>query len=184
MIVHLILVKKIKPNFKTLGPRYGKIMKQIAAAVANFSQEDIATIERTGTYSMNIEGTDVQLLASDVEIIAEDIPGWVVANQDAITVALDVTITPELKYEGYARELVNRIQNFRKDSNLDVMYKIEIQIASNEHLNPAIEKFREHICNETLCKSLEILDHIDNDNKIAMDIDEQIVVDVFITKAE
>ncbi|MBP5759267.1 MAG: isoleucine--tRNA ligase, partial [Bacteroidales bacterium] len=119
-----VLVKSAKPNFKTLGPRYGKIMKAIAAAVTAFSQADIAKIETEGRYNMVVEGQDVELLLSDVEIATQDIPGWVVANEGTLTVALDVTLTQELKNEGIARELVNRIQNIRKDSDFAVTDKI------------------------------------------------------------
>ena len=119
-----IFVKRIKPDFKKLGPKCGKIMKQVAATITAFSQDDIRAIEKNGSAVLNIDGQEVTIDVTDVEIVAEDIPGWVVANQDALTVALDIELTEDLLNEGYAREFVNRIQNYRKDSNMDVSDRI------------------------------------------------------------
>ena len=175
-----ILVKKIKPNFKTLGPKYGKIMKAIAAQVATFTQKDIAQIERDGQIILTIDGEEVFILLSDVEIFAEDIPGWVVANQGALTVALDITITQELKEEGYARELVNRIQNYRKESDLEVTDTITITLQSNAETDTAFRKFENYIKSETLCREFEIVPKIENLNKTRFEIVEGVEVDVMI----
>ncbi|MDR2972599.1 MAG: isoleucine--tRNA ligase [Bacteroidales bacterium] len=176
-----ILVKKIKPNFKTLGPKYGKIMKAIAAKVAAFTQKEITQIEKEGQLNFDIEGEQVELLLSDVEIIAEDIPGWVVANQGALTVALDITISQELKEEGYARELVNRIQNYRKDSLLEVTDTITITLQSHPETDAAFRRFEEYIKSETLCRKFEIVSTINNPEKTRFEIVENIDIDVAIS---
>src|SRR5690606_33316675 len=123
-----ILVKKIKPNFKTIGPRYGNLMKDISAAVAKMGQEDIAEIEQNNGISLQLAGGTAELTIDDFEILAEDIPGWLVAVEGKITVALDITLTESLRHEGYSRELVNRVQNLRKTSGLDVTDKIILNI--------------------------------------------------------
>jgi len=176
-----ILVKKIKPNFKTLGPKYGKIMKAIAAKVAEFNQKEITQIEKKGQIMLQIEEEEVIILLADVEIIAEDIPGWVVANHGALTVALDITITQELKEEGYARELVNRIQNFRKDSNLEVTDTIAVSLQSNSETDAAFSKFENYIKSETLCRKFEIVQKITHASKIVFEIVEGIDIDAIIT---
>lgn len=165
-----ILVKKIKPNFKTLGPRFGKLMKQIAASINEFSQEDIATIESTGNYDLKIDGHDVNLTIEDVEIISEDIPGWLVANDGKLTVALDVTITEELKQEGIAREIVNRIQNLRKDSGLEVTDKIQIRILEHAAINNAVKNYKEYIGSQTLA-------HIDLVSEISSGESKDLILD-------
>ena len=177
-----ILVKKIKPNFKTLGPKYGKIMKAIAAKVAEFTQKDIAQIEKEEHIILDIGGEQADILLSDVEIIAEDIPGWVVANQGALTVALDITITKELKEEGYARELVNRIQNYRKDSDLEVTDTISITLQSHPETDEAFYRFENYIKSETLCNKFEIVREINNTDKLYFEIVEGIGMDAVITK--
>ena len=178
-----VLVKTIKPNFKTLGPKYGKIMKAIAAAVGKFTQEDISAIEANGKYIMMIEGEHVELLLSDVEIFTQDIPGWVVVNEGNLTVALDVTITQELAEEGLARELVNRIQNFRKDSNLDVVDKIKVKLQYNPQLDEMLLHFKEYICNETLCEELYLEEDIKDANKIRLELVDEMKVVAVIEKA-
>jgi isoleucyl-tRNA synthetase len=175
-----ILVKKIKPNFKTLGPKYGKIMKAIAAKVAEFTQKDIAQIEKEGHLMLTVEGEEVDILLSDVEIIAEDIPGWVVSNQGALTVALDITITQELREEGYARELVNRIQTCRKDSDLEVTDTITVTLQSHQETDAAFRKYEEYIKSETLCKKFEIVPEIYNMNRLCFEIVEGIMLDALI----
>jgi len=156
-----VLVKKIKPNFKALGPRYGKLMKQIAAAVNEFSQDDIKKLEQDKAYHLNINEQKVIITPEDVEISTEDIPGWIVANQGNLTVALDISITPELKQEGLARELVNRVQNIRKDSGLEVTDHIVLTIEKNEDTEEAITSFNNYICSETLAE-LEIVEKLDD----------------------
>ena len=149
-----ILVKRVKPDFKKLGPRYGKIMKQLAAAVAGMSQTDISAFERDGSFSFDIEGTKAVLERNDVEIISEDIPGWLVANEGNITVALDITVTEELKQEGIARELVNRIQNIRKSSGFDITDKIDITVERNPETDKAVEMYREYIAKQVLANGI------------------------------
>jgi isoleucyl-tRNA synthetase len=177
-----ILVKKIKPNFKTLGPRYGKLMKQIAAVVASFNQADIADLEHSGVRKLQIEGEEVKLLLSDVDIMAEDIPGWVVASEDAVTVALDITITPTLKEEGVARELINRIQNIRKEKNFEVTDKIELTIEKIDEIDSAIQNNFSYICSETLADSLDLVDKLENPDKIAVELTEELSTYILINR--
>ena len=151
-----ILVKKIKPDFKKLGPRYGKIMKSLAAAIQSMSQDDINAFEKTGSFSLNIEGQEAVVELADVEIISEDIPGWLVANQGRLTVALDITVTDELKKEGLARELVNRIQNLRKSNGYDITDKIVVTVLSSDEMDEAIRDFGSYIANQVLAVSVEI----------------------------
>lgn len=155
-----VLVKSIKANFKTLGPKFGAKMKAIAAAIASFSQEDIATIECEGRFNLTIGQESVEIALSDVEIITQDIPGWVVANEDDLTVALDTTITESLRLEGISRELVNRIQNIRKEQGFDVTDNIIVEIEKQETLCKAAEAFRDYICSETLTQKLIFSDKI------------------------
>ena len=134
-----ILVKKIKPDFKKLGPRYGKIMKSLADDIQGMAQEDINAFEKAGSFTLSVEGQDAVLERADVEIISEDIPGWLVANDGRLTVALDITVTDELRKEGLARELVNRIQNLRKSSGLAITDKIAVTILSTPEMYDAIK---------------------------------------------
>lgn len=157
-----VLSKTIKANFKTLGPKYGQMMKSIAKAITEFTQDDIAKIEVEEKYILNIDGQEVELALSDVEIKTKDIEGWVVANEGLLTVALDVQITEDLKKEAVARELVNRIQNIRKDSNFEVTDNIVVDIENDELLAKAVEQFKEYICNETLTKELNLLAKVEN----------------------
>ena len=155
-----VLVKSIKANFKTLGPKFGAKMKAIAAAIVSFSQEDIATIECEGRFNLIIGQESVEIALSDVEIITQDIPGWVVANEDDLTVALDTTITESLRLEGISRELVNRIQNIRKEQGFDVTDNIIVEIEKQETLCKAAEAFRDYICSETLTQKLIFSDKV------------------------
>ena len=147
-----ILVKKIKPDFKKLGPRYGKIMKALAAAIQAMSQDEINAFEKAGTFTLTER--------ADVEIISEDIPGWLVANEGRLTVALDITVTENLRKEGLARELVNRIQNLRKSSGYDITDKISVTVLSNDGMDEAIKDFNSYIANQVLAVSVEITDVI------------------------
>lgn len=153
-----ILVKRIKPDFKKLGPRYGKIMKALAAQIQQMSQEDINAFEKAGTFTLQVEGQEAVIERADVEIISEDIPGWLVANEGRLTVALDITITDDLKKEGLARELVNRVQNLRKSSGFDITDKVNITVASSTEMNDAINDYKEYIANQVLANSIEIAD--------------------------
>ena len=158
-----ILVKRIKPDFKKLGPRYGKIMKSLAAAIQGMSQEDILAFEAAGIFTLNVEGQEAAVELADVEIISEDIPGWLVANEGRLTVALDITVTENLRKEGLARELVNRIQNLRKSNGYDITDKINVTILSSDEMDDAIKEFNEYIANQVLAVSVEITEHAISD---------------------
>ena len=164
-----ILVKQIKPNFKALGPRFGKDMKAIAGKVMNFTAEDINKIEQNGSFDVEINGKNITLERDDVEITSQDIEGWLVANEGALTVALDVTISDALKNEGIARELVNRIQNLRKDSGFEVTDRIDVKLQRDEQIKQAVDSNIEYIKTETLTEKLEIIDQINNGIEIAFD---------------
>ena len=164
-----ILVKQIKPNFKTLGPKYGKDMKLIANAVKAFNADDIKNIEQNGGIDVEINGKNITLGLDDVEIISQDIEGWLVANEGALTVALDVTINEELREEGVARELVNRIQNLRKDSGFEVTDRIDVQLQNDAQVAAAIASNEEYIKSETLTEDLKIIENLNNGIEIAFD---------------
>jgi len=149
-----VLVKSIKPNFKTIGPKYGKQMKAIAAMVSGFTNDDIAAVEKNGGWNGEIEGTAIALDLNDFEILAQDIPGWLVSTEGNITVALDITITEELKAEGIARELVNRVQNLRKDSGLEVTDKIRLTVECATEIQSAIAQNEGYVCNEVLATEI------------------------------
>ncbi len=149
-----LLVKNIKPNFKTIGPKYGKQMKDIASLVAQFSQQDITEIEKKGKWNTVIDACEINLEMEDFEISAQDIPGWLVASEGGITVALDTTLSPELKNEGIAREIVNRIQNLRKDSAFDVTDRILLKINTSEAIQTAISANKSYICDEVLANEI------------------------------
>ncbi|MFD1614577.1 isoleucine--tRNA ligase [Gelatiniphilus marinus] len=164
-----ILVKHIKPNFKTLGPRFGKDMKAIANAVFNFSAEDINNIEQNGNLKLEVNGKMIILERADVEISSQDIEGWLVANEGALTVALDVTLTDDLRREGVARELINRIQNLRKDSGFEVTDRIDVRLQKDVNIENAVKHNLNYIKTETLTEKLEIMDLVDNGIEIVFD---------------
>ncbi|TCK67632.1 isoleucyl-tRNA synthetase [Winogradskyella wandonensis] len=164
-----ILVKQIKPNFKALGPRFGKDMKLIANAISAFSAEDINKIEQNGSFELEISGKNITLELSDVEITSQDIEGWLVANEGALTVALDVTINEELRKEGIARELVNRIQNLRKDSGFEVTDRIDVQLQKDVNITAAVSANENYIKRETLTDDLKIVDNLNNGIEIVFD---------------
>jgi len=164
-----ILVKQIKPNFKTLGPKFGKEMKFIANAIRNFTKEDIVKIELNGKIAIELEGKIINLDFSDVEISSKDIEGWLVANEGAITVALDVTISEELRKEGVARELINRIQNARKDKGLEVTDRIKLTVLKFEDLEESINNNKEYIMSETLTDELVFVDQLIDGSEIEFD---------------
>lgn len=151
-----MLVKRIKPDFKKLGPKFGKSMKAVAKALESASQQDILALERNGHITLNIDGTPANVEAADVEIISEDIPGWLVTNDGNITVALDITVTDDLKREGIARELVNRIQNIRKGRDFDITDRIDITIAPNDAVEAALETYRDYIMKQVLAATLDV----------------------------
>jgi len=164
-----ILVKTIKPNFKVLGPRFGKDMRFVAQAIQNLTQEDIAIVEKQGGISLKVNENVVNLTQAEVEITSQDIEGWLVANQGSLTVALDVTITDELRKEGNARELVNRVQNLRKESGFDVTDKIKLIIQKNDILEQSITANEQYIKTETLTNELVFEDIVEKGTEIAFD---------------
>jgi len=176
------IVKNLKLNFKTLGKKCGKHMKTVQAYANDNGPLIIASIEKTGLFKMNVEGDEIVLENEDVEIIPVDIPGWKVANNGPLTVALDVTLTEELKEEGLAREVVNRIQNLRKDSGLDVTDKILVKIQQNKHLDNAIKNNLSYICNETLTGDLQLVTTLTATNANAIEVDELITTLISIEK--
>jgi isoleucyl-tRNA synthetase len=164
-----ILIKQIKPNFKTLGPKFGKEMRFIAAEVQQFTQEDINKIEKNKNILLDINGKNITLELSDVEISSKDIEGWLVANEGSLTVALDVTITEDLRKEGVARELVNRIQNARKDTGLEVTDRIKLTVLNFENLQQSITDNKAYIMSETLTEALVFVDELNNGTEIEFD---------------
>ncbi len=171
-----VITKRIKPNFKTLGPRYGKQMKQIAALVAGFSQADIAEVERTDRWTAEIDGVVIEATAADFDITSEDMPGWLVATEGKLTVAVDITVTEELRREGLARELVNRIQNIRKDSGFEVTDKIRVRIDRRPEIEGAVESYRDYIAGQTLALSIDLVEGIDPARATTVDLDEMPLV--------
>ncbi|MAY84951.1 MAG: isoleucine--tRNA ligase [Flavobacteriales bacterium] len=168
-----VLVKKVKPDFKKLGPRFGKDMKLVAAEVNQLSQEQIIELESKEVLNLELaNGNQIELQSSDVEINSEDIPGWLVANEGQFTVALDIKLSDGLKEEGIARELVNRIQNFRKDAGFEVTDKIDLQIESRTGMDKAIQNNKDYICSETLAANLDLVDEIKEKN-LKVEIDEE-----------
>lgn len=152
-----VVTKKIKPNFKALGPKYPQQMKAIAAAVQQFTQDDIFKLEREGGYALQLGEAQVLLQLEDVDILSEDIPGWLVASQGKLTVALDIQLTDELIDEGIARELVNRIQKLRKDSDFEVTDQIEVELQYHEIVKGAVDRFKPYICSQILATSFELV---------------------------
>jgi isoleucyl-tRNA synthetase len=164
-----VLVKRVKCDFKKLGPKFGNQMKNVAAAVSEMSQEAIIELEKTGRYALQIDGNEAVIEVNDVEIISEDIPGWLVANEGNLTVALDVTVTEELRREGIARELVNRIQNIRKSSGFEITDKIQISLSKNANTDEAVQQYNEYICNQVLATSLELADTVEGGTELNFD---------------
>jgi isoleucyl-tRNA synthetase len=177
-----IFVKKIKPDFKLLGKKLGKHMKAAQAAFASFSQENIAQMEQNGWFDLELGGETIRIELSEVEILVDDLPGWLVAVDGRLTVALDVTLTEELKEEGLARELVNRIQNLRKDRDFEVTDKISVRILSHEALSPAVRNNFNYICSETLATSLELVADLAEQEAVPVEVEEGIKTLVYITK--
>ena len=164
-----ILVKNIKPNFKVLGPKYGKEMRLVGAAIQTLTQEDINKIEKEGVIDLKFDDNFVKLSIDEVEISSQDIEGWLVANQAGLTVALDVTISDELRKEGNARELINRVQNLRKESGLEVTDKIKLSIENNSILAKAVEANEQYIKNETLTAELNFVEAVEKGTEVVFD---------------
>ena len=177
-----IITKRIKPNFKTLGAKCGKYMKQVAALVASFTQEQIAAVEANAETILKVEDTEFVTTAADFEITSEDMPGWLVASEGKLTVALDITITDELRREGVARELVNRIQNIRKDSGFEVTDKIRVEVESNDLTTMAIESFAEYIAQQTLAVEVKVAETPAGEFVVETDLDEA-PLKIAVTKA-
>ena len=176
-----ILVKRIKPNFKTLGPRYGKIMKAISNEIQAFTQQQITALESAGSCALTVEGQPVEILLSDVEIATQDIPGWVVANEGSLTVALDITVTDALKAEGIARELVNRIQNIRKEG-FEVTDRIRVDLLHGEW-DEAVRTHKDYICNEILCTEMNLTDSITDAAQQTIEIIEGKPTQIWVRKS-
>ena len=175
-----ILVKKVKCNFKIMGKKFGPLMKQVAAAVATLDQAQISELEANGKLTLDLNGTPAEIETGEVEIYSEDIPGWVVANEGTLTVALDTVVTDELRREGIARELVSKIQNIRKGSGFEITDKINITIAKNDNTNEAITEFNAYICNQVLANSLQIVDEVADATTLEFD---GFTLDVNVVKA-
>lgn len=177
-----LLVKTIKPNFKLLGKRFGPQMKQVAAAVNQLSQDAIREAEQNGSVAIEVDGESHKLTLDELEISTQDIPGWLVATEGNVTVALDINIDKALREEGIARELVNRIQNLRKDSGLEVTDRIALEVKSHESIDKAIHNNLKYICAETLAGSLEVVDYVSDEKSAEVDIDQSVSTRIAIRK--
>ncbi len=177
-----ILVKQVKPNFKTLGPKFGKLMKSIAGKIATMDKEQIARLEAEGGTTLDVEGQKVEITLQDVEILTQDIPGWLISTSGQLTVALDITVTGELRDEGIARELINRIQNIRKEKQFEVTDKIDILLEKNSDLQPAVEKNYDYICSETLAESLTFSNEADTAKMQRIELTDDLEVSILIEK--
>ena len=172
------LVKKIKPNFKVLGKKVGAHMKELAAAINAMSQDDIAVMEAVGSFDLQLSTFNYTLIPEDVEILTEDMPGWLVVNNGVLTIALDIELTSELIEEGIARELINRLQNLRKSGGLEITDRIHVQIVRNDAINAAVEHCSEYIASQVLANSITLVDSMTDGTTI-----EDMDVMVKITKA-
>jgi isoleucyl-tRNA synthetase len=176
------IVKNLKLNFKTLGKKCGKHMKAVQAYAAEHGTEIIRSIEKTGKYSVNVDGEAYLIETEDVEIIPVDIPGWKVANEGPLTVALDIVISDGLREEGLARELVNRIQTLRKDKDFDVTDRISVKIKSNNALDASVNNNLNYICSETLASSLEVVNELSSEHAVLVEVDGEIRTLISIAK--
>lgn len=177
-----ILVKRVKPDFKKLGPRYGKLMKQLAEKLSTLLQPEISILESVGKLNLEVVGEPVEVLAGDVEILSEDIPGWQIASMGTLTVALDITITPALWQEGIAREVINRIQNLRKDKGFDVTDKIVVKFQSVAEIDEAVNHNISYICSETLAQSFDVVDLIEEPEKVSVELTDTISTFILIDR--
>ncbi|KAF0238115.1 MAG: isoleucyl-tRNA [Prolixibacteraceae bacterium] len=179
-----IIKKKIKPDFKVLGPKYGKLMKEIAGAIGKFGQKEIAELENSGQFEINTGNEKVIIKPEDVEIHTEDIPGWTVASEGQLTLALDINVTDELKDEGFAREFINKIQNIRKESNFEVTDRITLRIDKGEEFNKAILNYKDYICAQTLANQLELVDNLNDNDAREVEIDKGLFARILVKRAE
>ena len=177
-----IIRKKIKPNFKTLGPKYGKMMKQISGSLALFSQDDITGLEKNGSFTLKVGDQMLTLAPEDVEITTEDIPGWLVASEGELTIALDIHVTEELKQEGLAREFINKIQNIRKENGFEVTDRISLRIVKNDFFNEAVGNFRNYISSQTLAQELLLVDRLENGQGSVVEIDQDVEACILVEK--
>ncbi|MFW6289885.1 MAG: DUF5915 domain-containing protein, partial [Mariniphaga sp.] len=177
-----VIKKKIKPNFKTLGPKYGKLMKQISAAIAGFGQKEIAAIEQEGVLDVELGSQNIALTREDVEIVTEDIPGWIVATEGQMTIALDIEVTEELRQEGLAREFINKIQNLRKDSGFEVTDRIAVKIEKHSEINDAVYHHKSYICAQTLAVDLQLVDELEDANAREVEISKDVSVKISVER--
>lgn len=177
-----ILIKRVKPNFKVLGKKAGPLMKALSDAVLAMNQQEIAAFEQNGKFTLSPQGQSFEIVSEDVEVISEDIPGWQVNSEGKLTVALDVTITDELKNEGIARELVNRIQNLRKDKGFEVTDRIDVRIKDNGALAQSVQNNFDYICNEILASSFQLVQELSEAESVLLEVDDQIQVLTSINK--
>ncbi|MGI6718067.1 MAG: isoleucine--tRNA ligase [Bacteroidales bacterium] len=175
-----ILKKEIKADFKVLGPKYGKLMKDLNKKIVGLSQKEINQIDLEDNLTINVDGTEVNLTRDDVIITTKDIPNWVVQTEGTLTVALDIKITDSLLNEGFARELVNKIQNIRKEKDFNVTDKIRLTIKENDKIKTVINEYKDYICSETLIDSLEFTDTINSDDIIKLDLTNDLMIDIMI----
>ncbi len=177
-----IIKKKVKPDFKKLGPRYGKLMKTITAEIGKFTQQDISELEEKGFRKIQAGDETIEISMDDVEVTTEDIPGWTVATDGNLTIALDIHITEQLKQEGIARELINKIQNIRKESNFSVTDRIRLQIRKNDTINDAVINFKKYICDQTLAAELKLMDHLVRTEAREVEVEADVVTWIKIEK--
>jgi isoleucyl-tRNA synthetase len=179
-----IIKKKIKPDFKVLGPKFGKLMKEIAGEISKFGQKEIAELERDGRFEIQAGGEKVVITPEDCEIHTEDIPGWTVASEGQLTVALDINVTEELRNEGFAREFINKIQNIRKESGFEVTDRINLTIVKGEEFNKAILNYKDYICAQTLANQLEMVDNLDDTDAKEVEIEKDLFARILVKRAE
>jgi len=177
-----IIEKKIKPNFKTLGPKFGKQMKLIASAVSQLGQSDISEFEKSGSFEIEVGAGKINLALEDVEIQTEDIPGLTVASEGAITIALDINVTEELKLEGIAREFINKIQNLRKESDFEVTDRINITIVEHDEFNKAILNHKDYICTQTLANQLNLVQNLNDSDVKEIEIDKDLFAQILVKR--
>ncbi|MDD4225913.1 MAG: isoleucine--tRNA ligase [Mariniphaga sp.] len=177
-----IIRKKIKPNFKTLGPKYGKLMKAIAGVIAGFDQQKIAELENSNFLEMEVDNQKISITREDVEIFTEDIPGWTVATEGQLTIALDIDVTEELKLEGIAREFINKIQNIRKESGFEVTDRIKLVIGKHDGINDAVLHYKDYICTQTLAVDLQLVEKPDRETAREVEIDRDVFVLIGVAK--
>ncbi len=178
-----LLIRRVKPNFKMLGPRFGKNMKEAGAAILALTQNEIAEFEKSGSWNLKLDGETYAITTAEVEIISEDIPGWLVANEGRLTVALDITVTEELLHEGIAREFVNRIQNIRKESGFEVTDKIKVVIEDLPFVSAAVQKHSDYIASQTLALDISLAPSAALTSPVTREIDiEEQMVKVLVEK--